>query len=90
MSMSKKSIKSPVPPSTPEDNLKGKRLLSIDEAARYLGCSPKTLYNRRYKRDLPFPVKLGMGRALRFDINDLKAYCDDLPADTYDPPDKAA
>jgi predicted DNA-binding transcriptional regulator AlpA len=57
-----------------------KRLLPIEEAAAYLGLSPRTLYNgagRRAKN--PFPVKpKRIGRKLLWDIRELDAYVDGL------------
>lgn len=47
-----------------------RRLLSVREAATYLGRSPKALYNDVSARRLPF-VKIG--RSLRFDLRDLEA-----------------
>ena len=42
----------------------GKRLLNVEEAARYLGLKVDTVYKKARLRELPF-VKVG--RALRFD-----------------------
>ncbi|NIO18338.1 helix-turn-helix domain-containing protein [bacterium] len=57
-----------------------KRLLSVEEAASYLGISPRTIYNavsRKSKR--PFPVKpKRIGRLVRFDIRDLETYVESL------------
>lgn len=58
-----------------------KRLLSIDEAAAYLGIRPQTLRNRlaRKAKD-PFPVKpKRIGRKPLFDLHDLDRYIDGLP-----------
>ena len=53
-----------------------KRLLTVEEAGRYLGIAPRTIYNGigpRAKR--PFPVKAKrVGRAVRFDIQELNRY----------------
>jgi len=46
----------------------GARLLSVRDAARYLGTTAKTLYSMVWKRDIVF-VKIG--RSLRFDVKDL-------------------
>lgn len=48
------------------------RLLSVSEAAVYLGLSPTTL------RGLPIPRRMHNSRRL-YDIRDLDAYADDLP-----------
>lgn len=58
----------------------GKRLLTVAEAGRYLGLSPRTLYNRCAPKAVdPFPVRpKRVGKAVRFDIRDLDAYVDSL------------
>lgn len=55
-----------------------KRMLNINEAAKYLGISKQTLYNRCAPRAKnPFPVKpKRIGRSLRWDIRDLDKYID--------------
>ena len=53
----------------PEDGTR-QRLLTVQEAARYLAVSVSTLYGWVWQRRIPF-VKIG--RALRFDPLDLKA-----------------
>jgi len=57
-----------------------KRLLSVHEAARYLGLSPRTLYNGvAPKSKVPFPLKpKRIGKLVRFDIRDLDRYVDSL------------
>lgn len=47
----------------------GQRLLTVREAAEYLGLKPTTLYDRVARRKIPF-VKLN--GALRFDLADLE------------------
>ncbi len=58
----------------------GKRLLSVEETANYLGLSPRTVYNmvaRKSKR--PFPVKpKRIGKLVKFDIRDLERYVESL------------
>lgn len=44
------------------------RLMNVQQAARYLGTTPATLYTKIWRREISF-VKLG--RSVRFDINDL-------------------
>lgn len=44
------------------------RLVTVNDAARYLAVSVSTLYGWVYQRRIPF-VKVG--RALRFEIDDL-------------------
>ena len=57
-----------------------KKLLSVEEAARYLGLSPRTIYNGvAPKSKKPFPVKVKrVGKLIRFDIKDLEAYVESL------------
>ena len=47
----------------------GIRLLNVQEAARLLGTTPKTLYSMAWRREIVF-VKIG--RSLRFDVRDLE------------------
>ena len=58
----------------------GKRLLSVTEAARYLGLSPATIrIGVAPKSKRPFPVKCKrIGRKVLFDIRDLDRYVDGL------------
>ncbi len=57
-----------------------KRLLTVEEAATYLGLAPQTIYNRTHKKSKnPFPVRpLRIGRALRFDIRQLEQFVKNL------------
>ena len=57
-----------------------KRLLSVEEAAQFLGISPRTLYNQSAPGSKkPFPVRAKrVGRAVRFDLRDLEKYVDSL------------
>jgi len=59
---------------------KVKRLMSVLEAANYLGLSPRTLYSAvAPKSRNPFPVKpKRLGRAVRFDVRDLDQFIDSL------------
>ena len=47
------------------------RLVTVNDAARYLAVSISTLYGWVYQRRIPF-VKVG--RALRFEIGDLDSF----------------
>jgi len=47
-----------------------RRLLTVREAATYLGTTPKTLYSMVWRKQIAF-VKIG--RSVRFDIRDLEA-----------------
>jgi excisionase family DNA binding protein len=49
----------------------GKRLLKVEEAARYLGLEVDTVYKKARLRELPC-VKVG--RALRFDVKALERF----------------
>jgi len=53
-----------------------KRLLSVQEAAQYLGISPKTIYNQICRKaGKSFPIKpKRVGRSVKFDIRDLEAF----------------
>jgi excisionase family DNA binding protein len=44
------------------------RLMTIKQAAEYLGTTPGTLYTKIWRREIPF-IKLG--RSVRFDVKDL-------------------
>lgn len=46
----------------------GTRLLTVNQAAEYLGTTPATLYTKVWRCEIPF-VKLG--RSVRFDVRDL-------------------
>lgn len=57
------------------------RLLSVEEAARFLGIAPKSLRNRIGPRaKYPFPVRpKKIGKRVLFDRIDLNTYVDNLP-----------
>lgn len=57
-----------------------KRLLSVEETAKYLGLSPRTIYNgvcRRAKKRFPVKPKR-VGKLVKFDIRDLDIYIESL------------
>ena len=62
------------------ENVPTKRLLSVVEAARYLGLSPRTLYNAiAPKSERPFPIKpKRIGRLVKFDRAELDRFIDSL------------
>jgi predicted DNA-binding transcriptional regulator AlpA len=65
---------------TSKQDLYGIRLLTIPQAARYLGIGTQTLYNRIAPgaKD-PFPIKpKPIGRLRRFDREQLDAFIDSL------------
>jgi excisionase family DNA binding protein len=49
----------------------GARLLTVQEAARYLAVSVSTLYGWVWQRRIPF---IKVGRGLRFDLADLEGF----------------
>jgi len=53
------------------NELVGKRLLNVEEAARYLGLEVDTVYKKARLRELP---SVKVGRALRFDVKALDRY----------------
>ena len=57
------------------------RMLSVEEAAIYIGLASKTIRNRiGQKATNPFPVKpKHIGGRVLFDVKDLDAYLDVLP-----------
>ena len=59
------------------------RLLSVEQTARYLSISAKTIRNRLGpKAPNPFPVRpKKIGNRVLFDRKDLDAYADTLPYD---------
>lgn len=63
-----------------DDQSTQKRLLSINETAKYLGLSPRTIYNRVCKKSKkPFPIKpKRLGKLVKFDIRDLERYIESL------------
>jgi excisionase family DNA binding protein len=58
-----------------------KRLFSVEEAAAYLGLSPRTIYNGiAPKAKKPFPIKpKRYGRKPLFERAELDQYADSLP-----------
>jgi len=48
--------------------MKEVRLLTVDQAAEYLGTTASSLYTKIWRREIPF-VK--WGRSVRFDVSDL-------------------
>jgi predicted DNA-binding transcriptional regulator AlpA len=57
-----------------------KRLLNVKETARFLGVSPRSIYNqvaRKAKKRFPIKVKR-IGRLIRFDLRDVEKYIENL------------
>jgi excisionase family DNA binding protein len=64
-----------------QDHLAGKRLLTVSEAALYLGLSPRTLYNAvapKSKSPISGLRFKHQGKLVRFDIRDLDLYVEGL------------
>ena len=59
----------------------GKRLLKVEEAARYLGLEVDTVYKKARLRELP---SVKVGRALRFDIEALERFVEQHTIETID------
>lgn len=61
----------------------GPRLLPINDAAKFLGISPKTIRNRLGPKAInPFPIKpKRFGKKVLFDIRDLESFADTLPTE---------
>ena len=59
----------------------GKRLLKVEEAARYLGLEVATVYKKARLRELP---SVKVGRALRFDIEALGRFIEQHTIETID------
>jgi excisionase family DNA binding protein len=63
-----------------KSKVQGKRLLSVEETAFYLGISPRTIYNqigRKAKKKFPIKPKR-IGRLVKFDVQDIEAYINSL------------
>jgi excisionase family DNA binding protein len=60
--------------------MEGKRLFSVEDAARYLDISPRTIYNQIGKRaKKKFPVRpKRIGKLVKFDRKDLDDYITSL------------
>jgi excisionase family DNA binding protein len=59
----------------------GKRLLTVEEAARYLGLKVDTVYKKARLRELP---SVKVGRALRFDVEALQRFIEQHAIKTID------
>jgi excisionase family DNA binding protein len=59
----------------------GKRLLKVEEAARYLGLEVDTVYKKARLRELP---SVKVGRALRFDVEALERFIEQHTIETID------
>jgi len=59
----------------------GKRLLNVQEAAEYPGLQVDTVYKKSRLRELP---SVKVGRALRFDVVALNSYVEQHTIETID------
>ena len=57
----------------------GKRLLNVEEAAEYLGLEIDTVYKKSRLRELP---SVKVGRALRFDVVALQRFIEEHTIET--------
>ena len=57
----------------------GKRLLNVQEAAEYLGLQIDTVYKKSRLRELP---SVKVGRALRFDVKALQHFIEEHTIET--------
>ena len=57
----------------------GKRLLNVEEAAQYLGLEVDTIYKKSRLRELP---SVKVGRSLRFDVVALNAFVEQHTIET--------
>ena len=59
----------------------GRRLLKVEEAARFLGLTVDTVYKKARSREVP---SVKVGRALRFDIKALERFVEQHTFRTID------
>ena len=59
----------------------GRRLLKVEEAARFLGLTVDTVYKKARLREVP---SVKVGRALRFDIKALERFVEQHTFRTID------
>ena len=63
------------------NDIVGKRLLNVEEAAEYLGLQIDTVYKKSRLRELP---SVKVGRALRFDLKALERFIEQHTIETID------
>ena len=71
----------PMPSTIVSNNGIGKRLLTVLEAAGYLGLQVDTVYKKTRLRELP---SVNVGRALRFDVKALERFVEQHTIETID------
>lgn len=75
------NVRLALPHSVRSNEIVGKRLLNVREAAQYLGLQVDTIYKKSRMRELPY-VKVG--RALRFDVEALQRFIEEHTIRTID------
>ena len=58
-----------------------RRLINVEEAARYLGIKAVTVYKKTSLREIP---SVRIGRALRFDVKALDRYIEENTIEALD------
>jgi excisionase family DNA binding protein len=71
----------PSPSQMRSNEIVGKRLLNVEEAAEYLGLQIDTVYKKSRLRELP---SVKVGRALRFDVVALRRFIEEHTIETID------
>lgn len=71
----------PSPSQMRSNEIVGKRLLNVEEAAEYLGLQVDTVYKKSRLRELP---SVKVGRALRFDVVALRRFIEEHTIETID------
>ena len=71
----------PSPSQMRSNEIVGKRLLNVREAAEYLGLEIDTVYKKSRLRELP---SVKVGRALRFDVLALRRFIEEHTIKTID------
>jgi len=71
----------PSPSQMRSNEIVGKRLLNVEEAAEYLGLQIDTVYKKSRLRELP---SVKVGRALRFDVLALRRFIEEHTIKTID------
>ena len=71
----------PVSTPTMSNSEIGRRLLKVEEAARFLGLKVDTVYKKARLREVP---SVKVGRALRFDIKALERFVEQHTFRTID------
>lgn len=81
MSIKPRATQNKTKPTRVVFNETGRRLLTVREAAQYLGLEIDTVYRKARLRELP---SVKVGRALRFDIRALERFVEEHTIETID------